>query len=504
MSFTTDTGNLFQSDAQHQKAAVRAARAEALESVGNPIKLSTKPLSVVIRQPQTKGKRAEPEGWVAESGFVVRRVGLDSGKTKQLYKGHCGPVTSLDFYRPTTGTQFSRDLLISGSWDKTFRVWDVQTKTHLSTTIAHNDFVKALVVIPSLKVLVTGSSDKDLRVWDLAPLDSWDFASLATSTSGTSTPAEDNSEPTPPPQLRAGAAPPAAVSHRPLSCLLALKAHTRPIEQLAYYDLLESADDDDEQPRKKTGRTALLSADSMGALKIWELWREESGAMKGELRCQTRPHELAIYDMVVGEEGELWTASADHSVLLSSLSLSTPSTPPTPLLRLPHPSQVRSLLPLAAALPALSAPYLLTASSDELLRIFSLASSACDPDPAREQRREWRGIGLAEGSVPGGCVREVEGHTHEIVQLRAYVSEGTAKSQDGADEGGGKKREAWILSASLDGTLRRWKWPEMLLEERDRLVLVPVVEQEEGEKKKEGLLTEEEERELEELMADDE
>ncbi|GAA5890168.1 hypothetical protein JCM5296_002837 [Sporobolomyces johnsonii] len=496
MSFTTDTDNLFQSDAQHQKAAIRAARAEALESVGNPIKLSTKPLRVIVRHSQGKGKGAEPDAWVAESGFVVRRVGLDSGKTKQLYKGHCGPVTSLDFYRLTPATQLTRDLLISGSWDKSFRVWDVQTKTHLSTTIAHTDFVKALVVIPSLKVLVTGSSDKDLRVWDLAPLDSWDIASLASSTSGTSTPADDNSEPAPPPQLRTGAAPPSAVSHSPLPCLLALKAHTRPIEQLAYYDLLEPSDDDDEQPRKKTGRTAVLSADSMGALKIWELWRDESGAMKGELRCQTRPHELAIYDMVIGEEGELWTASADNSVLLSSLSLSSPSTPPTPLLRLPHPSQVRSLLPLASALPALSAPYLLTAASDELIRIFSLADSACDPDPARERRREWRGIGLAEGTVPDGCVREVEGHTHEIVQLRAYVSEG--KEEEG--EGGGKKREAWILSASLDGTLRRWRWPEMLTEEREKLVVVPVVEEE----RKESLLTEEEERELEELMADDE
>ena len=42
-----------------------------------------------------------------------------------------------------------------------------QTKTHLSTTLAHIDFVKALIVIPSLKLLVTGSSDKDLRIWDL-------------------------------------------------------------------------------------------------------------------------------------------------------------------------------------------------------------------------------------------------------------------------------------------------------------------------------------------------
>lgn len=66
---------------------------------------------------------AEPDAWVAESGFVVRRVGLESGKTKQLFRGHGGPVTSLAFHSSN-----GRELLVSGSWDKSFRVWDVQVR----------------------------------------------------------------------------------------------------------------------------------------------------------------------------------------------------------------------------------------------------------------------------------------------------------------------------------------------------------------------------------------
>ncbi|BGO96973.1 WD repeat-containing protein 49 [Rhodotorula toruloides] len=487
MSYTTDEGKLFQTDAQHEKSAIRAVRSQYLSERGQPIKLATKPIRLVVREQPGK----EAEAWVAESGFVVRRVGLESGKTKQIYRGHGGPVTSVAFY--TTGGPDERELLISGSWDKSFRIWDLQTKAHVSTNVGHIDFVKTLTVIPSLKVLVTGSSDKDIRIWDLSPLDSLDIASITSSAPRLE---EEKENATPAPQ-QTGAAPPPASSLRPLKCLFALKAHSRPIEQFVSYPLLEplpegvEADEVDIATRRRTGKVALLSADSMGAVKVWELRRDERGEVKGELRCEVRHHELGIYDMQVGPEGELWTASADNSVLLSHLSLTSASEPPVPTLRIPHPAQTRSILPLPLSSLAYSpsaAPhihYLLTGSSDELIRIFDLSDSSLDPSPSREQKRDWRGIALDLSATPEGCVKEIEGHTHEIVQLCAYTT---------------SSGEAWILSASLDGTLRRWKWPDVLREKVDKLVIVPV---EEEEPKKESLLTEEEERELAELMGEE-
>lgn len=86
-------------------------------------------------------------------------------------------------------------------------------------------------------------------------------------------------------------------------------------------------------------------------------------------------------------------------------------------------------------------------------------------------------------------MREIEGHTNEVVSLSSYILEN--------EEG---RNEVWIASAGLDGTLRRWKWTEMLESKREKLVLIEVNNEEEV---KESLLTEEEERELEELMADD-
>ncbi|GAA5986271.1 hypothetical protein JCM5350_007607 [Sporobolomyces pararoseus] len=486
MSLTTDQNKLFRSDAQHRQEAIRVARAEALQNVGAPIQIPSKPLRVVVKG--SAGK--EPDAFIAESGWVLRRIGLQSGKTKQVFKGHCGPVTSLDFY--TTKTT-KRELMISGSWDKSFKVWDLQTKTAISTTIAHTDFIKTLLVIPELDVLVTGSSDKDLRIWDLSTFDSFDFTTLSTSANPTTVKSVTEELPE---QKRSGAAPPSAVSSNPLVLVTSLKSHTRPIERLAYFSITSPNSSENESESEKTGKIGLVSTDSMGVMKVWELsvTTSESGKkeISGKELCSVRHHELAIYDLVVSAEtGEIWTASADNSVLLCSFSPSSPSTPPTPTLRIPHPTQTRALLPLHLHYPNL--PYLLTTTitPEELIRVWDLGSEELEPDTKRESRRDWKGIAAAvpqDQPLPG-CIRELEGHTNDVSSLSTYVLE---------NEETGKK-EVWILSAGLDGTLRRWNWVRDILEnKREKVVLIETTPKEE-----ESLLTEEEERELEELMADD-
>jgi WD40 repeat protein len=352
-----------------------------------------------------------------------------------------------------------------------------QTKTHLSTTLAHIDFVKALVVIPSLQVAVTGSSDKDIRVWDLRPLSTRDFGPLLLTNKVTPVDADKSttlpeSSDLPPIAIPTGAAPPTPKSLLPLPVLLSLKSHTRPIERLAHYRIPKAGVEGGD-----SGRVALLSADSLGALKTWELWREADGTMKGEVRSDIRPHEIGIYDLLIGD-GELWTASADNSVLYSTFDPSSPSTPPTPVLRIPHPCGVKSILPLSLALPSLNSNHVLTGAIDESIRIFDLA----ELDDQVVSKVPWAGI-PAEGKLPG-MVQDVEGHSHDVIDLGVFM-----KDVDG-------KREAWILSASVDGTLRRWKWPEMLVAAPPKKVLVQVDEPTNG-------MTEEEERELELLMGDD-
>lgn len=44
-------------------------------------------------------------------------------------------------------------------------------------------------------------------------------------------------------------------------------------------------------------------------------------------------------------------------------------------------------------------------------------------------------------------VREIEGHWHDVTHLRVW-NQGS---------GDGARRDVWVVSGSLDGTLRRWK-----------------------------------------------
>jgi hypothetical protein len=94
---TSDSSNFFQSDAQHARfvaspsssnprnrvrriknnhkysASFRRAKHLLHAETGDPIKLNSRPLRVVIRQKEGK----EADAFCAESGFVIRRVGLE-------------------------------------------------------------------------------------------------------------------------------------------------------------------------------------------------------------------------------------------------------------------------------------------------------------------------------------------------------------------------------------------------------------------------------------------
>lgn len=42
-----------------------------------------------------------------------------------------------------------------------------KSKAVISSTLAHTDFVKTLLIVPSLQLLVSGSSDKSVRFWSV-------------------------------------------------------------------------------------------------------------------------------------------------------------------------------------------------------------------------------------------------------------------------------------------------------------------------------------------------
>lgn len=67
----------------------------------------------------------------------------------------------------TTNTNAIGPFLISGSRDKTIKVWDVSIGTCLFTLIGHDNWVRGVCWHPGGKYIVSVSDDKTLRVWDI-------------------------------------------------------------------------------------------------------------------------------------------------------------------------------------------------------------------------------------------------------------------------------------------------------------------------------------------------
>jgi WD40 repeat protein len=58
--------------------------------------------------------------------------------------------------------------LVSGSWDKTVRVWNVADGSQRACLHGHQDEVLDVTVSPDGRHIVSGSSDRTIRSWDMA------------------------------------------------------------------------------------------------------------------------------------------------------------------------------------------------------------------------------------------------------------------------------------------------------------------------------------------------
>lgn len=93
---------------------------------------------------------------------------------------------------------------------------------------------------------------------------------------------------------------------------------------------------------------------------------------------------------------------------------------------LTHPTAVRAVLPLLIT--PLAEPYILTGSGD-IIRAYDISS----PD---------------EPELLG----ETDGHWHDVTALRLWMRKSAVEGESGK-----YKIEPWVVSTSLDGTLRKWK-----------------------------------------------
>ncbi|WVQ93618.1 hypothetical protein IAU59_000694 [Kwoniella sp. CBS 9459] len=231
-----------------------------------------------------------------------------------------------------------------------------------------------------------------------------------------------------------------------------LKDHTRPVECSVYRLNVDPSG----QP---TGGISVWTGDSLGAIKRWEV---DASGRKLVFKEDVNGHETSVAQIAVTDEG-VWSVSSDKTAIFHSHSqtskISSSSSKPS----IVHPSYVKSLLPIPEDF-GLPKSLILTGSEDEDIRLYDIDD-------------------LGEVGSSAKLHGTIRGHCGEVSVLRPWYR----------DEEG--KRGWYVVSGGLDSTLRRWSVQDLLNP--------PVLDYEPEEVKESVGLTEEEERELAELMSDE-
>lgn len=99
------------------------------------------------------------EGKLA-SGSADRTVKLwMDGRQLCTFSGHSGLIDTVAF---SPNGRF----VVSGSWDYTIKIWDIETQELVQTLSEHSGWIKSIVFSPDGKKLISGSADKTLKVWN--------------------------------------------------------------------------------------------------------------------------------------------------------------------------------------------------------------------------------------------------------------------------------------------------------------------------------------------------
>lgn len=106
-----------------------------------------------------------PDGWYLVSGSrdkTVRIWNVTTGEPLQTLEGHAMTAIRSVAYSPD-GQQ-----IVSGSWDNAVRVWDAVSGQILKTLNGHTRVVCSVVYSPDNQHIASGSKDGTIRIWDVA------------------------------------------------------------------------------------------------------------------------------------------------------------------------------------------------------------------------------------------------------------------------------------------------------------------------------------------------
>lgn len=98
--------------------------------------------------------------------FKLRRSWLKGTCHVRTFEGHTGAISCV---------QFDGARIVSGSHDKTIRVWNIKTNSRWSvlTLVGHSGSVRCLHLESGGNRLVSGSNDHTIKVWDVDIQPEW-------------------------------------------------------------------------------------------------------------------------------------------------------------------------------------------------------------------------------------------------------------------------------------------------------------------------------------------
>jgi WD40 repeat protein len=94
---------------------------------------------------------------------TIKILQLAENKVKTL-TGHS------DWFGGITSLAFSPDgkTLISGSQDKTIKLWNLETSQEIKTLSGHSDHICSVAYSPNGQILASASKDKTVKLWSVA------------------------------------------------------------------------------------------------------------------------------------------------------------------------------------------------------------------------------------------------------------------------------------------------------------------------------------------------